>query len=208
MVRRVRRGNLRPPVGAFDKGVYTWLQNEAVPGTNDAYRGHRDPAEQETATVMQAAWRDYRKAKALRDQELAQRGLTSIQSKGAEDIQQAWSGFLDQMNSEYGDPWRVEFNSYQNSSALYLTAIQNAMDNRQFMQENGNTPLWQSIREYMATRQNALDAIAAGNSSTDVKKWFTGWAGQFQYSNLAFSDFYDRFLSQDQLTDLGLEVAA
>lgn len=195
------------PVGEFDKGVYEWLQNEAVPGQEVSYRGRRNPAEMQTATIMAAAWRDYRKAKAERDAALAAIGAKTMEDKDAAGIKASWDEFKRLMNEEYGEPWVVEFNTYTNQSALYLTGVQTILDNEAFMSKNGNTPLWQGIREYMETRQNVLDGIAQGYDPTAARQWFTAWAAEYQYSSLEFSDFYDRFLAQDQVVDYGLESA-
>lgn len=194
------------PVGEFDKGVYEWLQNENVPGSDSTYRGRRNPAEMQTATIMASAWRDYRKAKAERDAALLAVGAKTIQDKDAAHIAAGWKQFLQDMNDEYGDPWRVEFNTYTNQSALYLTGIQNVLENETFMSKHGDTPLWQGVSTYMDVRNQALAAIDSGVDGTEVRKQFAAWAAEYQYSSLEFSDFFDRFLAQDQMADYGLET--
>jgi hypothetical protein len=190
------------PVGVFDAGVYDWLQREEIPGLDLTYRSRRDPGEMQTAIVMQKAWRDYRKAKALRDQELAARGV-SIQSNDAEDIKQAWDGFKAQMAQEYGEPWVAEFGEYENRSPVYLAGIQRVLGSGRM----DSNPMWGQVREYMETRQNALDAIAAGYDSADVRDWFAQWSEEYRWSSLEFSDFYDKFLEQDQeLREYNLEA--
>lgn len=190
------------PVGVFDAGVYAWLQDEQIPGTDVMYRSRRNPAEMQTAIIMQKAWRDYRKGKALRDQELAARGV-SIQSKAAEDIAATWDAFKAQMAEEYGEPWVVEFGEYENKAPVYLAGIQRVLDSGRMR----NNPMWRHVEEYMVTRQNAIDAINAGNDSADVRSWFAQWAEEYRWSSLEFSDFYDKFLEQDvQLRDYNLEA--
>jgi hypothetical protein len=193
------------PVGEFDVGVYDWLNENNIPGTSTQYRGARSVAEMREATVMQSAWREYRKVKEERDDALAQRGLTSINQSGAEEIREIWNDFVrNQMAQKYGREWSVEYNSYVNQSPLYLNGIQSAMNNQQFMSKYGNTPLWQQIGEYMRTREEALQAIANGRDSAEVRDLWDQWREEFRYSSLEFSDFYDRFLDNDELRDYGV----
>ena len=193
------------PVGEFDRGVYEWLQTQSIPGTDTVFRGRMDPAEYQTAAIMSSAWKDYRKAKAIVDAELAQRGLSSLRAAGAADLNEQWQTFMDDMASEYGQAWVTEFYAYQDRTPTNLAGIQMAMNNETFMSQVGNSPMWSAVGVYMDRRQEMLDAIANGADSAAVRDEFEAWASQFRYSSLEFSDFYDRFLDNDQLQDYRLE---
>jgi hypothetical protein len=192
------------PLGEFDEGVYQWMQGNAVEGMSDALRGRRNPQEVQNATIMQNAWREYRIEKEARDAELKRRGLT-LEQNDAAGIKAAWQDFTDnQMVQKYGEQWVVAYNSYQNATPKYLTAIKMAQSDTNFMNTTGNSPLWDRIGTYTRERQAALDAIAAGGDSKAIRDAFAAWAADFKYSSLEFSDFYDRFLDQDTLQEYGI----
>lgn len=193
------------PIGEFDEGVYKWLNENNVPGADGVLRGPRGVGEMGEAITMQAAWRDYRRAKEKRDAALAAVGVKSMDAKAAEGIKAAWNEFVNvKMVEEYGEQWVVNYRSYQDRTPANLVGITTALNNEKFMQEYGNTPMWEQIQTYMRGRQNALDAIAAGADSADVRRAFGEWAAEHKYSSLAFADFYDKFLDQDNLQDIGV----
>ncbi len=194
-------------VGEFDEGVWSWLQNNNVPGTNDALREARDPMAMQNAIILADAWSVFRRVKAERDQALAVRGL-SPQSKDAEGIMSQWRQFEDEMAAYYGGTWTSAYGDYQNNSAKYLTGISTALRNETFMSsETGKSQLWQQIGVYMDTRESALDAIRAGADSALVRDQWAEWSAQYRFSSLEFSDFYDKFLDGDAgLQDYDLEA--
>lgn len=188
------------PVGQFDRGVYEWLQNEQIPGTDVTFRGKLDPAEYQQAATLQDAWRDYRKAKTIIDTELANRGLSSLQAKDAADLNAQWSTFMDDMANEYGNAWVTEFYAHQDKAPMNLVGIQMALNNDTFMSKVGDSNLWGAIGTYMDKRQQVMDGFVTADE-------FQSWAADFRFSSLEFSDFYDRFLDSDQLKDYRLEQA-
>ena len=193
------------PIGEFDEGVYKWLNENNVPGAEGVLRGPRGVDEMGEAIAMQAAWRDYRRVKESRDAALAARGVKSLNAKAAEDIKAKWDEFVNvTMVEEYGDQWIVNYRSYQDSTPANLVGIQKVLNNETFMSSYGNTPLWTQIQDYMRVRQNALDAIDGGADSAYVRDQFAAWAADFKYSSLEFSDFFDKFLDQDNLQDIGV----
>ena len=192
------------PVGEFDEGVYQWMQKNSAPGLEDVMRGRRNPQEVQNATIMQTAWREYRVEKEARDAELKRRGLT-LEQNDAAGIKEMWNDFVkNQMVDKYGEQWAVEYNSYENSTPKFLVAIKMAQNDANFMSTTGSSPLWSRVNAYMDERQAAIDAIKNGAESKAVKEMFATWAADFRYSSLEFSDFYDRFLDQDQLVDYGI----
>jgi hypothetical protein len=193
------------PVGKFDRGVYEWMQNETIVGTDTIFRERLNPAEYQSAAIMQDAWRDYRKAKTIIDTELAARGVSSLQAESAADLKAQWDTFMDDMATEYGQPWITEFYAYQDRTPRNLAGIQMALENESFMSQQANSNLWGAVQVYMDRRQQTLDAIANGADSAAARDEFAAWAGEFRFSSLEFSDFFDRFLDNDQLQDIRLE---
>lgn len=201
------------PVGEFDSGVYTWLQSHGPEGADDTYRGRKNPMDMQQSILMSNAWRDYRLSKTKLDVELAKRkaagGSASLSAKSNADLKAVWDDFVDnQMANEYGDTWTSEFNTFTNMTAKNLVAIKKVMSNEQFMSQYGSTPLWTGIREYVNSRQKVIDALAAGADREQIMAVWAEWVAEQRDSSLAFSDFYDSYLDQDQLTDYGIEAAS
>jgi hypothetical protein len=193
------------PIGEFDEGVYKWLNENNVPGADGVLRGPRSVDEMGEAITMQSAWRDYRRAKEKRDAALAALGVKSMDAKAAEGIKASWNEFVNvKMVEEYGEQWIVNYRSYQDRTPVNLVGIATALSDENFMREYGNTPLWEQVETYMRGRQKALDAIAGGADSAEIRRQFAEWAADHKYSSLAFADFFDKFLDQDNLQDVGV----
>jgi len=195
------------PVGEFDPSVYKWLGENTVPGTNDTWRSKPNAMVMMNSIEMQRAFREYRAVKEERDQDLASRGLKSMQSKGAEDIKAAWNYFTKtQMAKKYGNEWLIAFQTFTDTSAASVITIKSIMDEstatgKKFMSEYGDTELWKAVGTYMDMRKQATDDIAAGNiSAADAQKVFAEWAAGFKNTNYQFADFYDKYLEYDKLS--------
>lgn len=189
------------PRGEFNQGVYDYLGDMVVPGTNDTYRAKKSPLEMQESIQMQAAWREYNQMKVLRDEALQQLGVKSMESAAAAGVKAKWNEFVGPyMQGKYGNQWVVNYGTFADKTPVYLTTVNMALNNKPFMDKHGDSPLWQNIRSYMDMRQLALDAIAQGADSTAVNKQFKEWAGGFKDTSLEFSDFYDSYLDNDALS--------
>lgn len=189
------------PPGEFDAGVYKWLGETKVPGQDMYFRSRRGETEMDKAITMQQAWREFNHYKELRDVEMQKLGVKSLQAKAASDLNDEWKYFTDTyMPQKYGEAWSGTYGSWQDKSKIWLTAINAAMSNEQFMRQNGNSQLWQTVRVYMDGRAKAQQEIIDGVDSAVVRDSFESWAQELKYSSIEFSDFFDNFLANDNLT--------
>ena len=190
------------PAGEFDRGVYRWLSENKVPGTNDTYRAKKSPDEMLQSIEMQKAWREYNKVKIQRDELMKKMGIKSLQSNAAAPVKAAWDAFTgDYMASKYGDKWTAEFNKYTDMTTTYLVAINKALENKKFMDQYGETPLWRDIKAYMTMRASAEAAVAAGQIESSVANdVFAAWSADYKNSSYEFADFWDRYLENDELS--------
>ena len=185
--------------GEFDKGVYKWMSDNEIPGIGDNYRETKSVEDVQRDILMRGAWAEYRQEKDIRDEQLARLGV-SLQSNAAEPIRITWEEFKISMVEKYGNVWFEEINTYQDKTAFFVSGIQIALSDPEFMKQQGNTPRWIGISRYFSERARAMDAIARGEDSAEVKEGFAQFVSNFRFSSLAFSDFYDRFLDGDDLT--------
>lgn len=195
------------PLGEFDEGVYKWLNENNVGGNEGVLRGPRSVNEMGEAITMQAAWREYRKEKELRDSAMAQMGIKSLDSKSAAGIKQMWNDFVTvKMRAKYGDLWAANYGVFEENTRPYLVGIQTALANEKFMSTTGRSQLWSQVDKYMSERDMALEAIRAGADSASVREMFAERAGEMRYSSLEFADFFDKFLDRDTLQDVGVKA--
>ena len=189
------------PQGEFDIGVYRWLGDKKVPGTNDTYRSKKSPEEMQQSIEMQMAWREFNAAKEARDAEMARLGVKSLQSNKAAGIKAKWDYFTkDYLGKRYGAQWTAEYSKWTDMSTTYLTAINMALSNPKFMEQQKNNPVWSSAAQYMNMRNQAVAYINANPSQAKLMKdVFKLWSADFKNNNLDFSYFYDRYLDNDEL---------
>jgi hypothetical protein len=190
------------PHGEFDRGVYRWLSENEVPGTNDTYRAKKSPDEMLSSIEMQQAWREYNKVKIQRDEALEKLGVKSINSNAAAPLKAAWDFFTgDYMTEKYGDQWAADYNKYTDMTSTYLIAINQTLENEKFMSNYGDTPLWRDIKGYMEMRASGERAVASGEmDSATANEAFAAWASSYRYTSYEFADFWDRYLENDQLS--------
>ena len=184
----------------FDQGVYKYWTMEKVPGTAEEFSRRLTPAEMQVELLMSQAWREYRKEKEARDDALAMMGV-SIQANAAAAVKEKWDNFVNvQMPQKYGETWNAQYRMYLDMTPSYLIGIDKALNDENFMDTQGQSPLWGHISNYMRERQLAQRAIADGADSAAVREQFAAWAADYRLVSLEFADFYDNFLEQDNLT--------
>ena len=193
------------PLGEFDEGVYKYLNEQNIPGTMDKFRGTRAAGEGIDAINMTRAWRVYRASKQVIDAELERRGLSSLEVNDAADLKEQWNNYTDKtMVQMFGEDWVSEFNSYQNSAPTYLVAINKVLNDKEFMSSTGKSEMWNSVSMYMQSRQVVIDSVAAGYDRATALEQFYDYTANMRNGSIAFSDFYDKFLDQDDFREIGL----
>lgn len=193
------------PLGEFDEGAYKWLNEQTIPGTTDTYRGALPVGQGLKSINMTRAWRTYRASKQIIDAELERRGLSSLQVKDAADLKEQWNYYVDNtMVQMFGEDWVEEFNSYESAAPTYLTAINRVLNDKEFMSTTGKSEMWNSVSMYMQSRQVVIDAIAAGYDRDAALNQFYDYTATMRNGSIAFSDFYDKFLDQDDFREIGL----
>ena len=186
--------------GEFDAGVYKFWNMATIPGTGDTFARRRTPQEMQTEALMSVAWREFRKEKELRDEALEMLDV-SINANAAKGIKARWDNFVKvEMPQKYGQTWTTQYGQYEDLTPSYLTAINSALYDEKFMSTQGREPLWRHVERYMEERQLAQEAMDQGAEPARVRELFIAWAEDYKYSSLDFSDFYDNFLENDNLT--------
>lgn len=204
--------------GEFSPAVYSWMQGRPVaPGSNVLFRETQSVPEFERNANISKGWSDYVKTRALVDEMLAQRGLTDINDKGAEDIKDAFRQWIATQEMTNGD-WYGEWDARrgQDKTRSTITAMTLLTDNDRFMQSAPDKRTWTLVQEYLTGRQAIVDMLqqryneggsinlftATGDpvkSNMDIYDAWTQFTAKLVASDTGFADLYARWLDNDSL---------
>jgi hypothetical protein len=211
----------------FSQSAYEYLYKKRVSAdAPDRFLSSQSPAEAQKKTDAEKGWIQYNKFMDLIDNEMAARGLTSIQQKGAEDLAIIKSAFINKLavqtdpegkpifNKKTGEYERTAwYDDYLDSDGSktnrIIAGLGKALTDPDFIKNNRNSTTWKSINQYLEFRklvarellQREAKSIEA-KSNADLKIIYDGMVNKLkQDDKLGFSYVYDRFLSQDLVVD-------
>jgi hypothetical protein len=191
----------------FSSDAYGQQFNIDLPGTSTPLRNTTSLVQRlYVDPETRLGWREYRKLNAAIESELYARGLSSIQRKGAEDLQQLKQYQVSQIMQKY-PAWA---RSYQVQSDQIYSDVQD-LKGLVYNKIFDKRPDMQGVRQYLVVRQQATDLLDAhgaqgGSRSLQAQEngalrdWFYNSVGQLVLDNPAFAEFYSRYLSSDTLT--------
>lgn len=176
------------------------------PGTNQALRTSQDPAERARTTDVRVGWLKYRQLMSAVNAELYNRGLTSVEQKGAEDLKAIKDGWVADMRKK-NPAWSDDMDTFSNTIYGRIRDLRSFVYDKRF----DNRPDIKGVRQYLLIRDQvaqSLDdyhATTGGSRSlqaqenTDLRNWFYGQVGQLIQDNPSFGEFYTRYLESDRL---------
>ena len=204
----------------FSPTAYWWQSETAISsGSPETFRGKQTPQEAQRANEARKGWAIYRKTMAILDNHLAQRGLTSYQQNGAEDLLQVKNAIIGQLAVET-DPvtgastgvpsaWYQDYRDVDGlKTAKTIVGLRKIVSNSKFMADNGSDPTWKSMSLYLEVR----DAIAArlggravknidAQENTDLRLMLDYYVNELKTGDVEFADIFERYLSQDKIYD-------
>lgn len=218
----------------FSQSAYDYLYKKRVSAdAPDRFLSSQSPAEAQKKTDAEKGWIQYNRFMDLIDNELAARGLTSIQQKGAEDIAAIKSAFINKLavqtdpegkpifNKKTGEYERTAwYDDYLDSDGSktnrIIAGLGKILTDPEFVKNNRNSTTWKSVNQYLEFRklvarellQRDAKSIEA-KSNADLKIIYDGVVNKLkQDDKLGFAYVYDRFLSQDLVVDKQLTPKA
>ena len=204
----------------FSPTAYWWQSETAIsPGSPETFRGKQTPQEAQRANEARKGWAIYRKTMAILDNHLAQRGLTSYQQNGAEDLLQVKNAIIGQLAVET-DPvtgastgvpsaWYEDYRDVDGlKTAKTIVGLRKIVSNSKFMADNGSDPTWKSMSLYLEVR-DAIAARLAGRTvknidaqeNTDLRLMLDYYVNELKSGDVEFADIFERYLSQDKIYD-------
>jgi hypothetical protein len=204
----------------FSPTAYWWQSETAIsPGSPETFRGKQTPQEAQRANEARRGWAVYRKTMAILDNHLAQRGLTSYQQNGAEDLLAVKNNIVAQLAVET-DPvtgkstgvpsaWYQDYRDVDGlKTAKTIVGLRKIVSNSKFMADNGSDPTWKSMSLYLEVRDAIASRLAGrpvrnidAKENTDLRMMFDYYVNQLKSGDVEFADIFERYLSQDKVYD-------
>ena len=203
-----------------------WWQSETTisPGTTETFRGRQTPLEAAAKNQARKGWATYRKVTAVLDAHLADRGLTSYEQNGAEDLKAVKVNLINELSKDIdpatgkptGSPsaWAQDYRDFDGlKTSKTIQGLRKIISNENFMKDNGSDPTWKSVALYIQARDSVASLLAGRASSNisskanmDLRLMLDYYVTQLKNGDKEFADIYERFLSQDAIYDkmLGL----
>jgi hypothetical protein len=216
------------PTGySFSQAAYNFLYKKKIsPGSSERFLSSQSPIESQRQNEAEKGWIQYNKLSDALNNELQKRGLSSTQQTGAEDLAFIKAGYIKklaiQTDSE-GKPlfddktgqyvqtaWYDDYldsdGSKTNKVILGLSAI---LKDETYMKNNKNSPTWKSVSAYLDIRRVVAKELLSrdvksidAKANADIKFIYDGTVNKLkQDDKMGFAYLYDRFLSQDLVTD-------
>lgn len=211
----------------FSQSAYEYLYKKRVSAdAPDRFLSSQSPAEAQKKTDAEKGWIQYNKFMDRLDGEMAVRGLTSIQQKGAEDLALIKSAFINKLavqtdaegkpvfNKKTGEYERTAwYDDYLDSDGSktnrVIAGLGKILSDPEFIKNNRNSTTWKSVNKYLEFRKLVARELLTreaksieAKSNADLKIIYDGLVSKLkQDDKLGFAYVYDRFLSQDLVVD-------
>ena len=211
----------------FSQASYNYLYNKQIaPDSPDKFLSSQSPAEAQAKTDAEKGWIKYNQFMDEVEIELKNRGLTSTQEKGAEDIAAIKEGVIRKLSiktKQDGEPifnkatgefeltaWGIDYRDSDGSkTAKVISGLNKILSDTKFIEQNGDNPMWKSVNIYLNMRKDLAQELVKrpamsinAKSNADVRKVYDGVVAKLKGDDpMGFAYLYDRFLSQDLVAD-------
>lgn len=210
----------------FSQAAYDYLYNKRIsPDAPTRFLSSQSPAEAQRKNEANKGWTQYNQLSTAIKNELKARGLTSVQEKGAEDLAYLKSKVIEKLSIQTDaegkpivDPKTGQFvqtawyNDYLDSDGSktnkVVVGLSKILDS-QFGADHQNNPMWKSVSVYLDVRKELAKELMArpvksidAKANADIRYIYDQVVNKLKTDDpIGFTYLYDRFLSQDLVTD-------
>jgi len=211
----------------FSQAAYEYLYRKRVsPDSPEKFLTSQSPAEAQKRNEAEKGWIQYNRLMDVIDNELQDRGLSSTQQKGAEDLaflKNEEIRKLSQRTDANGNPiinpktgqieqtaWSDDYlDSDGSKTNRVILGLGKILTDKKFIEANKNNPTWKSVSAYLDFRKVLAQELSSrkvksinAKANVDLKFIYDGTVNKLkQDDKLGFAYIYDRFLSQDLVYD-------
>ncbi len=211
----------------FSQAAYRYLYGKKVsPDSPEKFLSSQSPADAQKKNEAEKGWIQYNKFMNIIDGELKNRGLTSVQQNGAEDLKIVKDSFIQKLSIQTDNDGKPIFNEktgtfqqtawsddYLDSNGAktnqVIAGLSKILDNKKFMEDNKNSPTWKSVSVYFDIRKSMANELMKrdvksidAKANIDIRFAYDAVVSKLKKDDpLGFAYLYDRFLSQDLIVD-------
>jgi hypothetical protein len=211
----------------FSQSAYDYLYRKRVsPDSPEKFLSSQSPADAQKRNEAEKGWIQYNRLMDVIDNDLQDRGLSSTQQKGAEDLAFLKAEEIRKLaiktdadgnpviNSKTGQieqtAWYDDYlDSDGSKTNRVIVGLGTILTNEKFVKANKNNPTWKSVSAYLDLRKAIAADLASrkvksinAKANTDLRFIYDGTVNKLkQDDKLGFAYVYDRFLSQDLVYD-------
>jgi hypothetical protein len=211
----------------FSQAAYNYLQRKPIsPDSPDKFLQSQSAAESQKRNEAEKGWIQYNRLMDAIDNDLQDRGLTSTQQKGAEDLATLKAAVITKLSQKTdadGNPiinpktgqieqtaWSDDYlDSDGSKTNRVILGLGKILTDKKFIEANKNNPTWKSVSAYLDFRKALAQELSSrkvksidAKANTDLRFIYDGIVNKLkQDDKLGFAYVYDRFLSQDLIYD-------
>jgi hypothetical protein len=211
----------------FSQAAYRYLYGKKVsPDSPEKFLSSQSPAEAQKKNEAEKGWIQYNRFINIIDEELKNRGLTSVQQNGAEDLKIVKDSFIQNLSIQTDNDGKPVFNEktgtfqqtawsddYLDSDGSktnkVISGLSKILNNKKFMEDNKNNTTWKSVSVYFDIRKAMANELMKrevksidAKANTDIRFAYDSVVSKLKKDDpVGFAYLYDRFLSQDLIVD-------
>ncbi len=211
----------------FSQAAYDFLYRKRVsPDSPEKFLQSQSPAEAQKRNEAEKGWIQYNRIMDAIDNDLQDRGLTSTQQKGAEDLATLKAAVITKLSQKTdadGNPiinpktgqieqtaWSDDYlDSDGSKTNRVILGLGKILTDKKFIEANKDNPTWKSVSAYLDFRKALAQELSGrkvksinAKANTDLRFIYDGIVNKLkQDDKLGFAYVYDRFLSQDLVYD-------
>ena len=178
-----------------------------LPGSVETLRALRSPQEIIEDPQIRLGWLEFHKFMLAINAEMDARGLTRLTDKGAKDLQQLKTDYVQNHLKVQFPEWYDKYSNWDmdgsNKRAEALARIADAPS-------LADRPDIAGLREYLSGRKDFMAELAArkqaggsgdlkAKANEDLLQVWTGWTSELVLRNPSFQGIFDRYLDNDHL---------
>ena len=211
----------------FSQAAYDYLYGKRIASDSpEKFLSSQSPADAQKRNEAEKGWIQFNRIMDAVDNELQDRGLSSTQQKGAEDLAAIKAAVIrklaiktdadgkPEVNPKTGQfvqtAWYDDYlDSDGSKTNRVIVGLEKILSDEKFIKSNRNNPTWKSVSAYLDIRKAIAAELAkrevksiGAKKNIDLKMIYDGTVNKLkQDDKLGFAYVYDRFLSQDLVYD-------
>jgi hypothetical protein len=211
----------------FSQAAYQYLYSKNIaPNSKEKFLSAQDPLVAQKNNEAEKGWIVFSKFRDAIDATLQQRGLTSIQQKGAEDLAIIKAAVITKLAREtdaQGKPildpktgqyvqtaWYDDYlDSDGSKTNKVVLGLAKVIGDQKFMEDHSKSSTWKSVGVYFDFRQAIAGELAKrpaksidAKANADLRIMYDAIVYKLKNDDpIGFGSLYDRFLTQDLIVD-------